>query len=330
MITKIFHDPLPPSDPPPLLNNNGDKFCVSDVKSSSLYSLLSSQQVAVSPTTVHNQYLVQSSIPSSQWFLDKLMSPRLFTFLKVLNPNITVFELSQIAAELETTRLSRFTPVVGEAWGKEFFKLRNMTDLPVSLIDEHSRELREAGSLEQLLLKRIQVLQHNRLSVDRLQKISEHLIGPLLRGDLPDDSLLFKPVDWERFRLDVSIAEGFARDGIHVFTGPKFLRSSVAGPPSKRYRECGTAINAHIFLNCEKGFGVIINKSTAEKFVPDRHVQKLGWEPASKEKGRLTCNCSGAGVSSSRPEVRLNCEEVHQEANERWGFIRDLPKFGFN
>jgi hypothetical protein len=157
------------------------------------------------------------------------------------------------------------------------------------------------------------VLQHDRISIHRINLVTESLLNQLDKGLIPDDSKLFKCVNWLQFRKDISLAKVFASEGISVFTGSTFQRSSIIGKPSKRYAECGTAINAHIHNNCDSGFGIIIDRLTAEQFVPDRHVQKLSWEPASKEKGRLTCNCSGAGVSSSRPEVRLNCVEVHEE-----------------
>ena len=126
---------------------------------------------------------------------------------------------------------------------------------------------------------------------------------------------------WELSDPDIDLLYEFARDGVHVMTGHRFVpRREMPKSFSPTYSIAYPAVNKLIYDSYKANLAVILPSDCITRLPPEvpvhqsrlAHTLKKG-----KPQGRVTSN-----YSYGEPESRLNTDEVREMARERYGDIQ--------
>ena len=126
---------------------------------------------------------------------------------------------------------------------------------------------------------------------------------------------------WDLSDPDLDLLYEFARDGVHVMTGHRFVpRRETPKSFSLKYSIAYPAVNKLIYESYKANLAVILPSYCIIRLPPEVpiHQSRLGHTlKKGKPQGRVTCN-----YSYGEPESRLNTDEVREMARERYGDIQ--------
>jgi len=126
---------------------------------------------------------------------------------------------------------------------------------------------------------------------------------------------------WDLSDPDIDLLYEFARDGVHVMTGHRFVpRRETPKSFSPKYSIAYTAVNKLIYDSHKANLALILPTDCITRLPPEVpvHQSRLGHTlKKGKPQGRVTCN-----YSYGEPESCLNTDEVREMARERYGDIQ--------
>ena len=204
-----------------------------------------------------------------------------------------------------------------EAWGQQYFSELGLRQFPRDLVDDHTRQLQSASSLEQFAIQRQSLLTPNRISEERVRTV----ILPLLEQRRGSNVVALVRTDFEILERDYRVLLEFARDGIPIVAAPNFRPSPRRGPLSSSHKTAPTAVAAHVHKGCQAGLYAAIDGLVADThpFLADRNEISSGVAPKKGKPGaRPTVDPSH---NSARTPPYLNSPEAVEIARALWGDI---------
>jgi hypothetical protein len=194
-------------------------------------------------------------------------------------------------ADLQMSKV--YTAKDAAAWGGDF-------KIPPWEVAKSVSLLKSAGGdLDVMVNRQKQLIGHDRLSVERIEK-HINVSNP------------------EREKLLL-----LARVGMPVMPDPEFVPNSCGELPKLRklYLEVAPAVNKMVYENfVEKGLAFVFPKKVLLDWVPGVHLNPLGWtDNEGKVEGRNIGDCADGGKEPGNSP--LNSEHTKDESDLLWGKI---------
>ena len=142
-----------------------------------------------------------------------------FEMLQLLGWEGNPADVNSIATNVFKDHLLNYSIEAAQAWGLEFWAQQPEGALETAA-ELDSTELAKVGNLQRLVEARQARQAHNRLSPERVDRVSERVMR--VRTGIHNS---LESVNWEQMERDVETLREFGRVGVPILTSPDFAPS---------------------------------------------------------------------------------------------------------
>ena len=248
-----------------------------------------------------------------------LVRPQVWDCVRRLRPGYTLEDARSILSCMLRVAHLTYSLEVSNEYGRKVFAEDGLTTIPEEMVRAGSEELIKAGSIEAVAKARKAATAQGRISRERVLKVVAGVMGDIAAGVQP------RTTHWgfkdAQFLRDVDLLIDIAENGVNIHVGSDFKPCSERGKIKRQYQFSMDAVNAAVYGNSKKEYGMIVSAEAA-KLVEDMNLQDFGYAKMyGKPKGRLTSNCSGQSGRSRRRATPLNSPSAGAAAEEKYGEI---------